>query len=138
MKLHLLASLLLAIPHPTLEHPMLARKGNTRTTTQAIPPPPNGSPPRTANVGALGPPSSPKWDLYAKPMSFLVSRPRYPVEASPLPQITDPSIRNPLVANLQDCVEDHVYKGQRQPAIGVRLRHVLNFLSDADKDRDCD
>ncbi|KAJ9133016.1 hypothetical protein NKR23_g11034 [Pleurostoma richardsiae] len=42
---------------------------------------------------------------------------------------------NPEIASPQDLVNDHEFSGQRQPPVGMRLRHVLNFLADEDVDR---
>ncbi|KAK7744109.1 hypothetical protein SLS53_003630 [Cytospora paraplurivora] len=56
--------------------------------------------------------------------------------AQPAHQATDGSIPPPMQPSQQDMERSHDWKGQRMPALGVRLSHVSNFLSDEDVDRD--
>ncbi|ROW14761.1 hypothetical protein VPNG_03834 [Cytospora leucostoma] len=56
--------------------------------------------------------------------------------AQPAYPATDGSIPPPMQPSQQDMERSHDWKGQRMPALGVRLSHVSNFLSDEDVDRD--
>ncbi len=51
------------------------------------------------------------------------------------PQTSDPGVGAPLRPDQGDCQDDHVFKGQLQPPVGIRLKHVLNFLADEDRHR---
>ena len=63
--------------------------------------------------------------------------PTRPPEAPPAPpNAPDLGVRSNLMADPEDCLNRHFWKGQQLPPIGIRLRHVLNFLSDEDVDRD--
>lgn len=45
---------------------------------------------------------------------------------------TKPALPNP---DLNDMRNPHTWRGQRQPPVGARLLHLLNFLTDEDVDR---
>ncbi|KUI70413.1 hypothetical protein VM1G_05792 [Cytospora mali] len=57
-------------------------------------------------------------------------------QPQPAAPANDGSIPPPMQPSQQDMERSHTWKGQRLPALGVRLNHLLNFLCDEDVDRD--
>lgn len=51
------------------------------------------------------------------------------------PAENDGSVPEPLRVDVQDLEGTHVFEGQRQPAIGVRVQQASNWVTDEDVDR---
>lgn len=55
---------------------------------------------------------------------------------SPAPaKAVEPQWKEQFQVDPRDRRHDHIYKGQRQPPVGMRIEHILNFLADEDIDR---
>ncbi len=111
-----------------LEEDQKAKKAARATTEQAPPtkraPTPTEQP--IMEPGTLASDMLEDTDLMPPPLQ---------VEAPLPPQPTDLGLEDPSLDISADHGKDHFFKGQRQPPVGVRLRHVLNFLADEDEHR---
>lgn len=56
-------------------------------------------------------------------------------KVDPVLAFDDPGVGNPEIPDNQDMRDDLTYQNQRQPPVGMRIGHALNFLADEDIDR---